>query len=45
MNWTRNMGNYIDPANKKAWINMLCNTGIGLILKSIKMDYKFVLYP
>ncbi|KAJ5781762.1 uncharacterized protein N7518_010245 [Penicillium psychrosexuale] len=41
VNWTRNMGNYIDTANKKAWINMLCNTGIGLILKSIKMDYKF----
>lgn len=24
---------------------MLGSTGIGLILKSIKVDYKFVLYP
>jgi hypothetical protein len=45
VNWTRNIGNYIDTANKKEWINMLGNTGIGLILKSIKVDYKFVLYP
>ncbi|KAJ5597469.1 hypothetical protein N7537_007553 [Penicillium hordei] len=41
VNWTRNIGNYIDTANKKEWINMLGNTGIGLILKSIKVDYKF----
>ena len=39
------MGKHIDTANKKAWVNMLCNEGIGLILKSIKVDYKFVLYP
>ncbi|KAJ5868725.1 hypothetical protein N7534_003278 [Penicillium rubens] len=45
VNWTRNIGNYIDTANKKEWINMLGSTGIGLILKSIKVDYKFVLYP
>ncbi|CAI7611942.1 unnamed protein product [Penicillium palitans] len=41
VNWTRNIGNHIDTANKKEWINMLGNTGIGLILKSIKVDYKF----
>ncbi|KAJ5231023.1 hypothetical protein N7489_011731 [Penicillium chrysogenum] len=41
VNWTRNIGNYIDTANKKQWINMLGSTGIGLILKSIKVDYKF----
>ncbi|KAJ5203334.1 hypothetical protein N7449_005413 [Penicillium cf. viridicatum] len=41
VNWTRNIGNYIDTANKKEWINMLGSTGIGLILKSIKVDYKF----
>ncbi|KOS41362.1 hypothetical protein ACN38_g7757 [Penicillium nordicum] len=41
VNWTRNIGNHIDTANKKEWINMLSNTGIGLILKSIKVDYKF----
>ncbi|KAJ5393322.1 uncharacterized protein N7487_010963 [Penicillium crustosum] len=36
VNWTRNIGNHIDTANKKEWINMLGSTGIGLILKSIK---------
>ncbi|KAF4768534.1 hypothetical protein HAV15_002274 [Penicillium sp. str.  len=41
VNWTRNIGNHIDTANKKEWINMLGSTGIGLILKSIKVDYKF----
>ncbi|KAJ6149115.1 hypothetical protein N7471_000314 [Penicillium samsonianum] len=41
VNWTRNIGNYIDTAHKKEWINMLGSTGIGLILKSIKVDYKF----
>jgi acyl-CoA thioesterase FadM len=45
VNWTRNIGTHIDTANKKEWLNMVGNTGIGLILKSIKVDYKFVLYP
>ncbi|OQE43034.1 hypothetical protein PENCOP_c003G00767 [Penicillium coprophilum] len=41
VNWTRNIGKHIDPANKKEWSNMVGNTGIGLILKSIKVDFKF----
>ncbi|KAJ5679557.1 hypothetical protein N7462_007801 [Penicillium macrosclerotiorum] len=41
VNWTRNIGIHIDPANKKEWLNLLNNTGIGLILRSIKVDYKF----
>ncbi|KAJ6171180.1 hypothetical protein N7470_000247 [Penicillium chermesinum] len=41
VNWTRNIGIHIDPANKKAWLNLLNSTGIGLILRSIKIDYKF----
>ncbi|KAJ5971951.1 uncharacterized protein N7479_001869 [Penicillium vulpinum] len=44
VNWTRNIGNHIDIANRKEWLDMLGSTGIGLILKSIKVDYKFVLY-
>ena len=38
----RNFATHLDPANKKAWINLLASTGIGLILRSIKIDYKFV---
>ncbi|KAJ5125510.1 hypothetical protein N7526_007687 [Penicillium atrosanguineum] len=41
VNWTRNIGNHIDPANKKQWLNLVNSTGIGLILRSIKVDYKF----
>ncbi|KAJ5168178.1 uncharacterized protein N7482_003772 [Penicillium canariense] len=41
VNWTRNIGIHIDPANKSEWINLLNSTGIGLILRSIKVDYKF----
>ncbi|KAJ5756355.1 hypothetical protein N7533_005898, partial [Penicillium manginii] len=41
VNWTRNIGNNIDEANKKKWLALLSSTGIGLILRSIKVDYKF----
>ncbi|OJD14688.1 hypothetical protein AJ78_04979 [Emergomyces pasteurianus Ep9510] len=41
VNWTRNVGIHLDPANKKAWFNLLGSSGVGLILKSIKIDYKF----
>lgn len=42
VNWTRNIGIHIDQAHKKEWVNLLNSTGIGLILRSIKVDYKFV---
>lgn len=38
----RNYAIHIDPAHKKEWMNMVNSTGIGLILRSIKVDYKFV---
>ncbi|KAJ6017469.1 hypothetical protein N7451_000848 [Penicillium sp. IBT 35674x] len=41
VNWTRNIGIHIDPQHKKEWLNMVSSTGIGLILKSMKIDYKF----
>lgn len=40
-NWTRQIGEYFDPANKKLWDEMLTSKSYGLILKSIKVDYKF----
>jgi len=42
VNWTRNIGNYIDQAHKKEWLGLVSSVGIGLILRSIKVDYKFV---
>ncbi|GAB1200839.1 hypothetical protein APSETT444_010219 [Aspergillus pseudonomiae] len=38
---TRNFATHIDPAHKKEWMNIVGNTGIGIILRSIKIDYKF----
>ncbi|KAK5055962.1 hypothetical protein LTR84_012512 [Exophiala bonariae] len=40
-NWTRNIGQYFDPRHKTAWEELLTNRGIGLILKSITVDFKF----
>lgn len=40
-NWTRNIGQYFDPVHKSAWEDLLTNRGIGLILKSITVDFKF----
>ncbi|KAJ5109120.1 hypothetical protein N7456_005795 [Penicillium angulare] len=41
VNWTRNIGLHIDPSNKTQWLNLVSSRGIGLILRSIKVDYKF----
>lgn len=32
---------HVDPAHKSDWMNLVNSTGIGLILRSIKIDYKF----
>ncbi|RMZ79498.1 hypothetical protein DV738_g3280, partial [Chaetothyriales sp. CBS 135597] len=40
-NLTRKYGKYIDPAHREEWNNLLTSRGIGLILKSIRIDYKF----
>lgn len=40
-NWTRQIGTYFDPQNKKLWNEMLTSKSYGLILRSIRVDYKF----
>ncbi|RMZ87038.1 hypothetical protein DV736_g5741, partial [Chaetothyriales sp. CBS 134916] len=40
-NWTRQYGKYIDTAHRQQWNDLLTSRGIGLILKSITVDYKF----
>ena len=40
-NWMRNYAMSIDPKNKDRWLSMASSKGTGLILRSIKMDYKF----
>ncbi|KAB8079174.1 hypothetical protein BDV29DRAFT_152038 [Aspergillus leporis] len=40
------MSHTSDPAHKKEWMNIVGSTGIGLILRGIKIDYKFPMkYP
>ncbi|KAH8697749.1 thioesterase-like superfamily-domain-containing protein [Talaromyces proteolyticus] len=41
VNLMRNYAIHIDPAHKTEWLNTVGNRGIGLILQSIKLDYKF----
>ncbi|KAL4781438.1 thioesterase-like superfamily-domain-containing protein [Aspergillus varians] len=44
--FTRNFATHIDPAHKKEWMNLVSNKGLGIILRSIKIDYKFPMqYP
>lgn len=40
-NWMRNFAIHIDPGNKKRWLDMASAKGTGLIMRSIKVDYKF----
>lgn len=41
VNWATNYA-ASDPANKKEWNELMTPKGVGLILRSIKTDYKFV---
>jgi hypothetical protein len=41
VNWTRNFA-AADPAHAKQWMELITPKSIGLILKSITTDYKFV---
>ncbi|KAL4792531.1 thioesterase-like superfamily-domain-containing protein [Aspergillus venezuelensis] len=44
--FTRNFATYIDPEHKNEWMNLVSNRGLGIILRSIKIDYKFPMqYP
>ncbi|KAL4865696.1 hypothetical protein BDV12DRAFT_187981 [Aspergillus spectabilis] len=44
--FTRNFALHIDPAHKPEWMNLVSNRGLGIILRSIKIDYKFPMqYP
>ena len=40
-NWARNIGIHFDIAHKKQWAELLTNKGVGLILRSITVDFKF----
>ncbi|RPB21690.1 hypothetical protein L211DRAFT_743107, partial [Terfezia boudieri ATCC MYA-4762] len=39
--WAINYAQYIDPAHAEDWSKLWTSKGLGLILKSFKVDYKF----
>lgn len=41
INWAQNFANHIDPKHKKEWSELWTPKGDGLILRSMKTDYKF----
>ncbi|MCJ1455266.1 hypothetical protein MMC28_005620, partial [Mycoblastus sanguinarius] len=41
INWAQNFAKYIDPKHKQEWAELWTPKGDGLILRSIKTDFKF----
>jgi acyl-CoA thioesterase FadM len=42
INWAWNIAKHVDPANNQKWSELWTPRSTGLILRSIKVDYKFV---
>lgn len=45
MNWITNFAVHEDPAHRDEWLQLMTPLGVGLILKSLKVDFKFVCLP
>ncbi|GFF27576.1 conserved hypothetical protein [Aspergillus udagawae] len=44
--FVRNFAVHIDPTHKKEWMNLVSPKGVGVIVRSLKIDYKFPMtYP
>ncbi|OCK82422.1 hypothetical protein K432DRAFT_380428 [Lepidopterella palustris CBS 459.81] len=41
INWAVNFANALDPAHKPEWSQLWTPSGVGLILRSIRTDFKF----
>ena len=42
INWFRSLAKFAKPEQKQDWEGLWAPKGVGLILKSIKTDYKLV---
>ncbi|KAG0138675.1 thioesterase-like superfamily-domain-containing protein [Tuber indicum] len=40
VNWAWNFAKHVDPVNRNLWAELCSSRGVGLILKSIQVDYK-----
>jgi hypothetical protein len=45
VNWAYNYAVHIDPGNRRQWDELCTPRGDGMILRSMKTDYKFVGAP
>lgn len=42
VNWATSFASHAPPEQRRQWLDIMSPKGIGLILKSIKMDFKMV---
>lgn len=42
VNWATTFAVNVDPEHRKAWAELMTPKSVGLIMKSIKSDFKFV---
>lgn len=42
VNWATNFAVNVDPAHRREWAELMTPKSVGLIMKSIKADFKFV---
>jgi acyl-CoA thioesterase FadM len=42
VNWANNYAVHVDPGHKREWSELATPKGVGMILKSIGVEYKFV---
>lgn len=42
VNWATNFAVNVDPGHRRAWAELMTPKSVGLIMKSIKSDFKFV---
>lgn len=42
VNWIRGFATHVDPRHSREWMDTVSSRAVGLIMRSIKIDYKFV---
>jgi hypothetical protein len=42
VNWITNFAVHVDPAHRKEWRELMAPVSTGLIMRSLKADFKFV---
>lgn len=45
VNWITNFAVHVDPAHRTEWAELMTPKSVGLIMRSLKCDFKFVRLP